>query len=117
MIVNKFHCSVKILFLEGSYLFFTLALIFFLFYFIRRTRGDPEPVRAMSLVNSEIFDRHGDRDKAPNYVVLVTRHMGNEETVTAVNKLKTKGTKIVGVGQSLFYILKSYYPFFLKVKF
>lgn len=75
------------------------------FLSLRRVRGDPEPIRAMNLVLTDVFNTFGDRPRAPNYLVLVTRRMGNPDTVTAINKLKVLGTKIVGVGQSVCFIM------------
>ena len=72
----------------------------------RRMRGNPDVPRAINLVDYSMSSSHGDRDYAPNYLVLITRDVGGQRTIEAINKLKAKGTKVIGIGRlMLYYIL------------
>lgn len=68
---------------------------------MRRVRGDPDLGRAASVVEYSLFGAAGDRKNVPNYAVLLTRSMGTRNSVAAINKLKAKGTKVIGVGIGL----------------
>ena len=62
-------------------------------------RGDPDLTRAVRLVNFNLFDVPGDRKDVPNYLILLARSMGSRDSVEAINDLKAKGTKVIGVGK------------------
>jgi hypothetical protein len=72
-----------------------------MFYFcIRVHGGDPEPATALAKANYRIFSSNGaDREK-PDYLILVTKSMrGEEEILKEANKLKLRGTRVLGVGE------------------
>ncbi|XP_060566778.1 uncharacterized protein LOC132725621 isoform X26 [Ruditapes philippinarum] len=64
--------------------------------------GDPEPATALAKANYRIFSSNGaDREK-PDYLILVTKSMrGEEEILKEANKLKLRGTRVLGVGLGL----------------
>ncbi|KAK7502428.1 hypothetical protein BaRGS_00006381, partial [Batillaria attramentaria] len=68
---------------------------------IRPRSEDPNPLQAIQRVDADIVDRFGDRENVPNYVVFVTSSVGGPATVEAINELKRRGTRIVGVGINL----------------
>lgn len=61
--------------------------------------SDPNLESAINLVENEMFTRYGDRSDVSNYLVIVTRSVGGLDTVHAINDLKSKGTKVIGVGE------------------
>uniref|UniRef100_A0A0B7ART5 Collagen alpha-3(VI) chain n=2 Tax=Arion vulgaris TaxID=1028688 RepID=A0A0B7ART5_9EUPU len=68
---------------------------------LRRLSGDPDLESAVRLVDRSVFNTAGDRSDAPNYVVIVSRNVGGPSTVEAINELKARGTKVIGVGIDL----------------
>lgn len=64
--------------------------------------GDPDPAQALAKANYRIFKGRGaDREK-PDYLILVTKSMRNErQLLEEANKLKVRGTRILGIGIGL----------------
>ena len=63
--------------------------------------GDPEPAQALAKANYRIFNGRGESFSKPNYLILITKSMRNEEEVLKeANKLKIQGTRVLGVGKS-----------------
>uniref|UniRef100_A0A0B7BC59 Uncharacterized protein n=1 Tax=Arion vulgaris TaxID=1028688 RepID=A0A0B7BC59_9EUPU len=68
---------------------------------LRRHDTDPHLENAVKLADYGVFHRSGDRKEVPNYLVVVTRSVANFSTVQAFSDLKSKGTKIIGIGMNL----------------
>ncbi|XP_052234869.1 uncharacterized protein LOC127847186 [Dreissena polymorpha] len=64
--------------------------------------GDPEPAQALAKAAFRIFKGRGESREKPDYMILVTKSMRDEEKIlTEANKLKIDGTRILGVGMGL----------------
>jgi len=62
--------------------------------------GDPEPSIALAKAHHRIFNGRGEDDHRPNYLIMVTKSMRNEEAIlTEANRLKVHGTRVLGVGK------------------
>lgn len=60
--------------------------------------GDPNLNIAVQRVDVDIIGRLGDREYVPNYLVIITTSVG-ADAVDAINTLKRKGTRVIGVGK------------------
>ncbi|XP_025106489.1 collagen alpha-3(VI) chain-like isoform X11 [Pomacea canaliculata] len=67
---------------------------------IRPLPGDPNLNIAVQRVDVDIIGRLGDREYVPNYLVIITTSVG-ADAVDAINTLKRKGTRVIGVGIDL----------------
>ena len=66
-------------------------------------RGNPNLESALRVVESLITgESEGNRLNVQDYVVMFTRRLGTERTVTAVNNLKARGARVIGVGEQTY---------------
>jgi hypothetical protein len=66
----------------------------------RSKGGDPDPAQALKKAHYRIFKGTGESKDRPNYVIFVTKGMRLQDAVLReANRLKSHGTKIIGVGK------------------
>ncbi|KAK3599021.1 hypothetical protein CHS0354_012500 [Potamilus streckersoni] len=69
---------------------------------LRNMVGDPNPAEALAKANFRIFKGEGAMADQPDYLVLLSKGLKNEEELlTQSNRLKMRGTRILGVGVEL----------------
>ncbi|KAL3854733.1 hypothetical protein ACJMK2_013983 [Sinanodonta woodiana] len=69
---------------------------------LRNMVGDPDPAEALAKANFRIFKGDGAMADQPDYLVLLSKGLKNEEELLIQsNRLKMRGTRILGVGVSL----------------
>ena len=74
-----------------------------LIFIYRVHGGDPDPAQALAKANYRIFKGRGADRERPDYLILVTKSMRNEiQLLEEANKLKLRGTRILGIGSLKF---------------